>query len=95
MTHIEAQARYVVKAVRAPRSARARALDVRPEAEQRFQDEVREQFGRTIWAVGGCRSWYQSDSPSGTVLWPDSTVRYRRRLRTVRRRDFRCTPLQR
>ncbi|MGW3150972.1 flavin-containing monooxygenase [Streptomyces sp. NPDC001177] len=92
VTNIEAQARYVVKVIRMTRSARARALVVRPEAERRFQDAVRNRFDRTIWAVGGCQSWYQSDSPSRTVLWPDSTLRYLWRLRTVRRRDYLLTP---
>lgn len=88
VTSIEAQARYVVRAVRALRSSRARALVVRPEAERRFLEGVRRQYGRTVWAVGGCRSWYQSESAAGTVLWPDSTTRYRRQLRTVRQKDF-------
>ena len=88
VTNIEAQARYVVRAIRALRATRARALTVRPEAENRFKAGVREQYGRTVWAAGGCHSWYQSDSATGTVLWPDSTVRYRWRLRTLRRKDF-------
>ncbi|MEK8173468.1 hypothetical protein NKH77_44700 [Streptomyces sp. M19] len=92
MTNIEAQARYVVRAVKAVRSARARALEVRPEAERRFLADVRDRYDRTVWAVGGCRSWYQSDSAAGTVLWPGSTPRYRRQLRRVRREDFTFLP---
>lgn len=86
--NIEVQARYVTRAVRAVRSSRARALEVRPAAEQNFQTAVRKRYDRTVWAVGGCRSWYQSDSASGTVLWPDSTWAYRRRLRRIRREDY-------
>ncbi|MFD0487585.1 cyclohexanone monooxygenase [Saccharopolyspora erythraea NRRL 2338] len=94
VVNIEAQARYVVRAIRATRSARARALAVRPEAERRFQDELRGRSGRTVWLAGGCRSWYQNGSPSGTVLWPGSTLEYRWRLRRLRRRDFVFIPLQ-
>ncbi|GAA0352318.1 NAD(P)/FAD-dependent oxidoreductase [Actinoallomurus spadix] len=88
VVNVEAQARYVLRAIRATRSARAGALVVRPDAEQRFQEEIRERFQHTVWSVGGCRSWYQSDGPSGTVLWPDSTLQYRWRLRRVRQRDY-------
>ncbi|MCX2928035.1 flavin-containing monooxygenase [Streptomyces sp. NEAU-W12] len=86
--NIEAQARYVIRAMRAVRSSRARALDVRPAAEQDFQGAVRARYDRTVWAVGGCRSQYASDSAAGTVLWPDSTWAYRWRLRRVRKEDY-------
>jgi cyclohexanone monooxygenase len=92
VANIEAQTRYVVRAVRACRSARARSLAVRQAATQRFQDELRSLVPRTIWHTGNCRSWYQNNSPSGTALWPDSTLRYRWRLRTLRRDDFVFVP---
>jgi cyclohexanone monooxygenase len=85
---IEAQARFAVRAIRRLRSSGATALVVRRDAEQRFENEIRAMFERTVWHSGGCRSWYQTDAPSGTLLWPDSTVRYRWRLRTLRRADF-------
>ncbi|WP_432990701.1 hypothetical protein [Dactylosporangium sp. CA-233914] len=64
------------------------ALVVRRDAERRFESDLRTMFERTVWHTGGCRSWYQTDAPSGTLLWPDSTVRYRWRLHTLRRDDF-------
>jgi cation diffusion facilitator CzcD-associated flavoprotein CzcO len=85
---IEAQARFTVRAIRRMRSSGATAIVVRRDAEQRFQNELRVMFKRTVWHTGGCSSWYQSDAPSGTLLWPDSTVRYRWRLRTLHRADF-------
>jgi cyclohexanone monooxygenase len=88
VVNIETQARYIVRAIRVARRSRARSLVVRPEAEQRFLEDVRKRFSRTVWAIGGCRSWYQNSSPSGTLLWPDSTYRYRWQLRSLRRRDF-------
>jgi cation diffusion facilitator CzcD-associated flavoprotein CzcO len=88
VVNIETQARYVVRAIRTLRRTGARALVARPEAEQRFQEKLKPRFARTIWSIGGCRSWYLDDSPSGTVIWPDSTARYRWLLRTVHRDDF-------
>ncbi|MBB5156454.1 flavin-containing monooxygenase [Saccharopolyspora phatthalungensis] len=92
VANIEAQTRYVVRAIRATRSAGARALVVRPEAAQRFQHEIRTRFQRTVWHTGGCQSWYKNGSASGTVLWPDSTLRYRMLLRTLHRNDFHFIP---
>jgi cyclohexanone monooxygenase len=88
VTVIEAQARYVVRAIRTAGRAQAQALTVLSEAQNRFQQTVRDKYARTVWALGGCRSWHQNGSPSGTLLWPDSTVAYRWRLRRLRRSDF-------
>ncbi|MBB5156468.1 hypothetical protein [Saccharopolyspora phatthalungensis] len=92
VANIEAQTRYVVRAIRATRSAAARALVVRPEAAQRFQHEIRTRFQRTVWHTGGCQSWYKNGSTSGTLLWPDSILRYRMLLRTLHRNDFHFIP---
>ncbi|MET8759934.1 NAD(P)/FAD-dependent oxidoreductase [Lentzea sp. NPDC004782] len=86
--NIEAQARYVVKAIRA---AGARALHVRAEATERFQIELRRRFAHTVWHNAHCRNWYQSPAPGGTVLWPGSTLAYQWRLRRLRRADYHFT----
>ncbi|OON81147.1 SidA/IucD/PvdA family monooxygenase [Streptomyces tsukubensis] len=86
--NIETQARHVVTAIRAVRSSRARSLEVRPSAERAFRTAIRKRYDRTVWATGGCTSWYESNSAAGTVLWPDSTWAYRWRLRRVRRGDY-------
>ncbi|UMP06696.1 NAD(P)/FAD-dependent oxidoreductase [Amycolatopsis sp. EV170708-02-1] len=92
--NIETQARYVVQAIRTTRSTGARALTVRHDATDRFLAETRTRFARTVWAPGNCRNWYQNASPSGTVLWPDSILRYRLRLRRLRRTDYDFLPAQ-
>lgn len=91
ITNAEAQARYVVRAVRALRARRVGALSVTPQAEQQFLEQVGARFRATVWHRGGCQSWYISSSPPGTVLWPNSTLSYRWLLRRVRRKDFTFT----
>lgn len=88
ISNMEDQARYIVRAIRAAGPESGSVLDVRPEAEQRLQEELRSRYERTVWGGGGCRSWYQADTPAGTVLWPGSTWSYRWRLRKLRRQDF-------
>ena len=43
---------------------------------------------RTVWATGGCTSWYQTREGRITTLWPGSTLEYRRRTRRLARDDF-------
>ncbi|MFI5615172.1 flavin-containing monooxygenase [Amycolatopsis sp. NPDC051903] len=88
---IEAQASYVVAALR--RLRRAKSFDVRPEVQSAFNDWLDSRLAHTVWQTGGCRSWYQ-DPRSGrnTVLWPAGTVEFWRRTRRVRPADYVVEP---
>lgn len=86
--NLEAQARFVVRAIRATRLARWAALDVSAEAERRYQEELRRMYGTIAWSAGDCRSWDQALARSVMTYWPDYTWAYRRMLGKFRRRDF-------
>jgi cation diffusion facilitator CzcD-associated flavoprotein CzcO len=84
---IEAQATYVVDAIRALRTRDLAAIDVRPEVEAAFRAELKTKMTGTVW-TSGCNSWYMA--PDGEVLlWPGFTFDYWRRTRRVRLDDFR------
>jgi len=83
---IEAQARYAVKALEAMRRDRLAFIDVKPEVEAKFRNELSEKMKGTVWMTG-CQSWYQT--ANGEVfLWPSATVDYWRRTRTVALSDY-------
>jgi cation diffusion facilitator CzcD-associated flavoprotein CzcO len=75
----EAQIRYVVDAVRTLRAAAVPAVDVRPEAQQRWDDAVQRDLVGTVWTSGGCSSWYLDESGRNSTLWPRFTWQFRRR----------------
>ncbi|WP_225812724.1 flavin-containing monooxygenase [Streptomyces spinosus] len=87
---IEAQARYVTALLRRVRRRGADSVEVRADVQRAFNDWVDERMAGTVWQTGGCRSWYQ-DPRSGrnTVLWPDTTIAFRRRTDRVRMADYR------
>ncbi|HTR54977.1 MAG TPA: NAD(P)/FAD-dependent oxidoreductase [Kofleriaceae bacterium] len=83
---IEAQARYAVRAIQAMRARGLTSIDVRPEVERAFRDELARKMKHTVWTTG-CKSWYQT--PSGEVfLWPGASVDYWRRTRRVDLSDY-------
>lgn len=78
---IEAQARYAVAAIAGMREQRVAAMDVRPEVESAFKDELARKMKNTVWMTG-CQSWYQT--PDGEVfLWPAATFDYWWKTRRV------------
>ncbi|MGZ4541508.1 MAG: flavin-containing monooxygenase [Blastococcus sp.] len=76
---LESQIRYVVQAVRRLASG-ARTVDVRPEAQRRYNDWVQRRITATVWDRG-CTSWYRTASGKNTTNWPDFTFAYRARTR--------------
>jgi cation diffusion facilitator CzcD-associated flavoprotein CzcO len=86
---IEAQVRYLIRCLKLMRRKKQAILEVRPEAQTRFVEEVYQRLEQTVWRAGGCRSWYQ-DQRTGevTTLWPGSVLAYFRRTRSVKAGDY-------
>ena len=82
---LEAGARLVAAAV--SRIARGGgSLDVRTEAEKRYNEQLSTDLDKTIWTQ--CDSYFRS--PSGRIVtqWPYTELDYARRTRRLRRRDW-------
>ena len=75
---IEAQANYIVGALRHLRDAGLRSLEVRAEVQAHSYAEVQQRMKGTVWD-SGCRSWYLSADGRNDTLWPGSTLDYWRR----------------
>ncbi|GAA4532516.1 flavin-containing monooxygenase [Amycolatopsis samaneae] len=82
---IESQISYVAEALR---MARGRALDTRPEAQERFNSEIQRKLAKGIWTRGGCKSWYLDAKGVNRTIWPGFTWRYWLATRKVRRSDY-------
>ncbi|MBB3602151.1 cation diffusion facilitator CzcD-associated flavoprotein CzcO [Mycolicibacterium sp. BK556] len=82
---LEAGARMVADAVN--RLARAGGtLEVRSDAERRFNDEISAELEQTVWTQ--CGSYYKS--PAGRIVtqWPYNELEYARRTWRLRPRDW-------
>ncbi len=86
---IEAQVRYAIKCLKLMKRRKQRVLEVRPEIQRSFVEEIYRRMGRTVWLSGGCHSWYQDQNTGEvTTLWPGSVVSYLRRTRSVSASDY-------
>lgn len=82
---MESQFPYVIGAIRALRDRGLRFVDVRPEAQARYNRWVQARLARSVWNTGGCRSWYLTRDGRNTTIWPGFTFEFRAR---TRRFDF-------
>ena len=79
---IEAQVDYLVRYLRTMADRDLATLDVRADAQAQFIAWLRRRSRGTVWESGGCDSWYL-DADRHSVLWPDFSWRFRRRLRRL------------
>src|SRR3954469_498055 len=82
---IEAQISYVPEALRL---ARGRAIEPKPEVQERFNGDIQRKLAKGIWTRGGCKSWYLDAKGVNRTIWPGFTWRYWLDTRKVRREDF-------
>lgn len=86
---------HVLGALRHLRRHRGAVLDVRPEAQRRFLDDVEARMADSIWTRGGCRSWYLDGAGRNVALWPGSIPAYRRGAARLRLSDYETAPQNR
>jgi cation diffusion facilitator CzcD-associated flavoprotein CzcO len=90
---IESQLGYIEDYVKAVvRLGGRAALDARADAQHRWNDWVQRRMARTVWATGGCRSWYLNAAGRNPVLWPASTLAFRHATRRVDLAEYRVVP---
>ncbi|MBF6538470.1 NAD(P)/FAD-dependent oxidoreductase [Nocardia farcinica] len=78
---IEAQARYIVDALKTMRAQGVTRVAVRPEVQRAFLDDVNARSRDTAWLTGGCRSYYQTADGANSGLYPNWSFEYARRTR--------------
>jgi len=66
----------------------ARYLELRPEAQMRWRDEIARRSEPTRWLAGGCTSWYVNDEGVNTNNWVGPWLEFKRRTRQIDPADF-------
>ncbi len=77
---IEAQVHYVLEALKTMKERGIKALDVKPQAQKSFINDVQQSLQSTVWS-SGCKSWYLNDKGRNVSLWPSFTFAYRLKTR--------------
>jgi cation diffusion facilitator CzcD-associated flavoprotein CzcO len=77
---LESQIGYAMEALRAMDGRRAETLEVKPDVQDAWNDYLQQRLAGTVWDTGGCSSWYLDKNGRDSVMWPDFTFRFRRRM---------------
>ncbi len=87
--YIESQIRYILQYLKTLRGRDNGYLDIKPEVQQRFNEELQRKFEGTTW-TSGCNSWYLNEDGKNTTLWPAFSWQYRLTTRHFAFSDYRC-----
>ena len=88
----EWQVDYIMKCLDLIRTSGV-ALHPRQDVTERMMAEYREEARKTIWATGGCRSWYQ-DAEGVPIIYPYAPERFRDDMRNdPKLSDYEVVPL--
>ncbi len=72
---IEAQVRYVRQLIERVLRGPNATVDVREDAQMRFNRRLQASLKGTVW-TSGCSSWYQTDTGRLIAIWPGFTFTY-------------------
>jgi len=90
MIHIiESQLRYILDYLATLDRTGAAALDARRGAQERWCAGIERRMASSVWATGGCTSWYLNAAGRNTTLWPGSTLGFRRATRRLDVSEYR------
>ena len=89
---IESQIEHLTAVLEETERRGAASVEVRPEAQQRFNQEVQRRMPPTVWNSGGCASWYIDRTGVNSTIWPGFTWRFRQIAKRLRPGDYRFEP---
>lgn len=93
MVHIiESQLSYIIDYLQTLDRLGAAALDTRQDAQDAWCADVERRMASTVWATGGCVSWYLNAAGRNPTLWPASTIRFRRETRRLDPDEYTLIP---
>jgi len=87
IVYTEAQIEHVLGAIRTMQREGVRYLQVRTDAERRYNERIQGRMPRMVW-TSGCSSWYLSEDGVNHSLYPGFAFEYVLRARRFRPDDY-------
>jgi cation diffusion facilitator CzcD-associated flavoprotein CzcO len=84
---LENHFKYIVQCIERARALHLKSLEVRPQAQAAYNEQLQAQLKNMVWA-GSCRNWYQASGGRVFTQVPGFAWQYARRLKTPQWQDF-------
>jgi cation diffusion facilitator CzcD-associated flavoprotein CzcO len=87
LVYMESQIDYAVQGIKALLSQNLRSLDVRPEAQTRYNKAIQKRLSKTNWN-SGCKSWYLTEEGFNATMYPGFATQFVRQMKRFNMRDY-------
>jgi cation diffusion facilitator CzcD-associated flavoprotein CzcO len=88
---IESQINYIIDCLRTMQRRNIQAVEVRPDVQEAFNEQLQERLKTTVWQ-SGCKSWYLDARGRNTTIWPGFTFEFRHRTRHFDTQHYTLVP---
>lgn len=75
---MEAQIKYISDAMTHLSKDSTTSFDIKESVQNAYNNKLQKKLKRTIWAQGGCKSWYYNEQGVNTTLYPGFTFQFAR-----------------
>ncbi|GAS97765.1 putative monooxygenase [Mycolicibacterium canariasense] len=90
LVYMEAQIDYITEAIGKLLQFGWKALDVRPDVQARYNEQIQRRLRSTTWN-SGCQSWYLTEDGFNATMFPGFATQYVNQLKALDLRDYRIT----
>ena len=90
LVYMEAQIDYIVAAISKLLQFGWKSLDVRPEVQDRYNEDIQRRLQTTTWN-SGCQSWYLTEDGFNATMYPGFATQYVNQLKTLDLQDYKIT----
>ncbi|MCZ8379964.1 NAD(P)/FAD-dependent oxidoreductase [Mycobacterium sp. CPCC 205372] len=87
LVYMEAQIDYAVRAIRTLNRWNLKYLDVRDDAQRRFNEGIQQRLAKTT-CNSGCRSWYLTDDGFNATMYPGFATQYLKQMAELHHPDY-------
>ena len=78
---IEAQMNYVADAIKTMQERSISRVEVKAEVASEYDKAMQNRLAPTVWNAGGCTSYYRGGLGKNTAIWPDTSIRFKRKTK--------------
>ena len=87
LVYVEGQLDYALRGITTILRDDLRYLDVREDAQRRYNKRIQRRLAKTTW-MSGCSSWYLTDDGFNASMYPGFATQYLRQMRDFRFGDY-------
>ena len=87
LVYMESQLEYALKGIRKIVGEDLKVLDVREDAQQRFNKGIQKRLAKTNWN-SGCKSWYLTEDGFNATMYPGFATQYAAQMADFKEDDY-------